>query len=57
MRGSRVKALRRAFKYQFNRTVRGPEVKFKEGELVGYIPSEWRRLKKAYKEARRKGLY
>jgi len=56
MRGSRVKALKAAFKAQFNRRVHGPLVKFKNDQLIGYVPSEWRRLKKAYKEAVRAGL-
>jgi len=49
MRKARQKALKVLFKNTFNRPVKkGPQVVSAMGENLGYIPSEWRRLKKAH---------
>jgi len=56
MSGSRRKALKMAFYQQFGRTPNGPEIVTKEGDIVGYRPSEMRRLKKLYMSARRRGV-
>lgn len=58
MRGSRVKALRRQFIATFGRKPHGMNVigpatdvpELKGQIVVAYVPSESRRLKKAYKE-------
>lgn len=54
MRGSRAKALKQAFEHRFNRPPRRMTiVESKDDGSVAYVPSEWRRLKKAFMEARR----
>jgi hypothetical protein len=52
MRGSRVKALKRQFKASYGRDPNKMElVPQVRTDIMGYIPSEVRRLKKAFKKA------
>ena len=55
MNGRRRKALRKMVAQQIGRKPNGKVIvseDFETGE-IGYVPSQWRRIKKAYKERRR----
>lgn len=49
MSGSRCKRLRRAFRAAHGRAVNRTIWKVTRSGVYGYVPSEWRRLKKAHR--------
>lgn len=50
MRGSKLKKLRKAVAAELGRAPHGMMVVARSEKGVAFIPSEWRRLKKAYRK-------